>query len=160
MVITILILCVLAPLAVMAMYVEDWSRDLTTNTAATSPAEADERLRPLDCHAASETVEAAAETFVQANPAWTLVRNQPKPLPADSPVLADLSGPRDTTLHLVRRTGLMGYRDDIWLVLEATGESSTRVHADSRSRVGKGDLGQNPRNLRELLAALKASVGN
>lgn len=158
MVTTILLLSVLAPLVVMAFYVDDWSRDLTTNTAATSPEATDERLRPLDCGAPSDAVKTAAEAFAQANAAWTLVQDNPEPLPADSPVLAQLGGARAATLHLVRKTGLMGYRDDIWLVLEATEAGGTRVHADSRSRLGKGDLGQNPRNLRELLAALEAAI--
>ena len=56
------------------------------------------------------------------------------------------------TLHAVRTTRL-GFRDDIHLRLEALA-GGTRVHARSASRVGKGDFGQNRRNLLELFAGL------
>lgn len=59
------------------------------------------------------------------------------------------------TIHATRRTRMMRYVDDISLRLEALTEQQTRLHARSQSRVGKGDLGQNRRNLRELWRALK-----
>jgi uncharacterized protein (DUF1499 family) len=44
--------------------------------------------------------------------------------------------------------------DDIRLRFEPT-SSDTRVQAESRSRVGVGNFGQNRRNILELRAALK-----
>jgi uncharacterized protein (DUF1499 family) len=56
-------------------------------------------------------------------------------------------------LHVTRRTRVFRFVDDITIQLteEAGG---TRVDAESKSRFGKGDLGQNPRNLRELRKGL------
>ena len=56
------------------------------------------------------------------------------------------------TLHAVRFTRL-GFIDDIHVRLEVV-PGGTRVRARSASRVGKGDFGQNRRNLIELFAAL------
>jgi len=54
-------------------------------------------------------------------------------------------------VYLVRTTRLMRYKDDVMVTLKRVG-NETSVDVFSRSRVGKGDLGQNPRNIRELLA--------
>jgi uncharacterized protein (DUF1499 family) len=59
-------------------------------------------------------------------------------------------------LRATRRTRLWRFIDDITVRLEAT-PTGTRVHARSQSRVGKGDFGQNRRNLRELFRAVQAS---
>lgn len=59
-------------------------------------------------------------------------------------------------LHLVRSTRV-GFQDDIRLHLHPT-DSGTLIHAESRSRVGKGDLGQNRRNILELFAALRKQL--
>lgn len=60
-------------------------------------------------------------------------------------------------LKLTRRTGTVGFVDDITVRLTPDG-GGTVVHAESRSRVGKGDLGQNRRNILELWAALRANA--
>ncbi len=60
-------------------------------------------------------------------------------------------------MHLVRRTRVLGFADDIRLTLVTDG-AGVRIDAESRSRVGKGDLGQNRRNILELFAALKATA--
>lgn len=59
-------------------------------------------------------------------------------------------------LKLTRRTRVMRFVDDVTVVLKAAGPG-TMIHAASRSRVGKGDLGQNRRNILELLAAIRAA---
>jgi uncharacterized protein (DUF1499 family) len=58
------------------------------------------------------------------------------------------------TLHATRRTRLWRFVDDVRLRLEPA-PGGVRVHARSQSRLGKGDLGQNRRNLLELFAALR-----
>jgi uncharacterized protein (DUF1499 family) len=56
--------------------------------------------------------------------------------------------------HLTRRTRWLGFVDDIHLQL-IDEPAGCRVEAESRSRIGKGDLGQNRRNLLELRTSLK-----
>jgi uncharacterized protein (DUF1499 family) len=60
------------------------------------------------------------------------------------------------TLHLTRHTRLFRFVDDIRLRLEAVA-GGTRLHGRGQSRVGLSDLGQNRRNLRTLIAALRGS---
>ena len=60
------------------------------------------------------------------------------------------------SLHFVRRTRLLRFADDIRLTLRPTG-TGVRVDAESRSRLGKGDLGQNRRNIRELWRAVTSA---
>jgi uncharacterized protein (DUF1499 family) len=57
------------------------------------------------------------------------------------------------TIHLTHRTRLWRFVDDVRLTL-APGAGGTVIHAESRSRVGVGDLGQNRRNILELWSAL------
>jgi uncharacterized protein (DUF1499 family) len=60
------------------------------------------------------------------------------------------------TISATRRTRLFRFTDDVMIRLEST-PTGTRVHARSQSRVGKGDLGQNRRNVMELLRALRGA---
>ncbi len=61
-------------------------------------------------------------------------------------------------LDLVHSTSLFRFKDDVTVrVFQEAG--ATRAEFESASRIGKGDLGQNPRNLRELLDALDAELG-
>ncbi len=57
-------------------------------------------------------------------------------------------------VHLTHRTAVLRFVDDIHVRLTEE-DGGTRVDAESRSRFGKGDLGQNPRNLRELRKGLQ-----
>lgn len=98
-----------------------------------APQPADLPLAPAD---ALERVEAA----VRSLPCWRLVAVQRK------------AG----VLYASRRTRLWGFIDDI-TVRVAPAAGGSRIHARSQSRVGKGDLGQNRRNLRELFAILGSS---
>lgn len=151
----IIALVIASPFVLMAFIIDDWSRDLSTNTAATAPDHKDDRLRPLEINEDETRIREALDAFILGTKAWTIVNE--KPLPADSPLREQVSG-EPTTVHLVHRSSLMGYKDDVWLVIEDldSGVESERVrlNGDSRSRIGKGDLGQNPRNLDELLRSL------
>jgi len=66
-----------------------------------------------------------------------------------------LKGESPDGLHFVRRTRVFRFADDIRLTLRAEG-AVVRVDAESRSRLGKGDFGQNRRNIRELWATVWA----
>lgn len=146
---------VLSPLIVMAIYVDDWSRDLSNNRAATSASNQKNSLRPLAVSAESAEVTAAVLALCEENASWSL--GDAAELPDDSALSAELSEPPVAAWSLIHATGLLGFRDDVWLVAEPTEqpEGALLLHAESRSRIGKGDLGQNPRNLRELLGWLR-----
>jgi len=128
---------------ILVTHVEDWSRDLSINHAATSDDAKDERLRTIESklgvHELGEVVVTAAESL----PKWEMI--------------AQTWDGGSGEIHFVRTTGLVGYKDDIRVRIEPGGQGS-RLSAESRSRIGKGDLGQNPRNLRELLGQVRASL--
>jgi uncharacterized protein (DUF1499 family) len=123
--------------------VEDWSRDLRINVAATESDSPDERLRPLRSTLAASELADRVETAAGKLPGWTL----------DS-----RSAGESVRLHFVRTTPLLRFKDDIRVTIEPQPGGGSVLNAESRSRVGKGDLGQNPRNLRELLAAARAAM--
>lgn len=56
-------------------------------------------------------------------------------------------------LRAVRRSRIFRFEDDVTVRVSARDGGSEAVF-ESASRVGKGDLGQNPRNLRALLEAV------
>ena len=89
---------------------------------------------PLDTEKAIEQVRAA----VGGMPRWQVE-----------------AGGEPGKLHLTRRTRLWGFVDDIRLRFLPAGPG-TLIHAESKSRVGIGDLGQNRRNILELWTALRA----
>ena len=59
-------------------------------------------------------------------------------------------------LKLSRRTRMFQFVDDVTVTLKPAGPG-TMIHAASKSRVGKGDLGQNRRNILELWNAIRAA---
>jgi uncharacterized protein (DUF1499 family) len=65
----------------------------------------------------------------------------------------EAADPTAGTVHLTRRTRLWGFVDDVRLTVAPTA-GGIRVDAESRSRVGVGDLGQNRRNILELWRTL------
>lgn len=107
---------------------EDWKRALTVNYA-----EIDSVLvsqSPAD-------VAASIQQWVDGQSSWSLRSRK------------EISG--GIEMHLTRTTRVMRFVDDIRVRLFVDGDR-TRIDAASQSRFGKGDLGQNRRNLRELLA--------
>ena len=69
-----------------------------------------------------------------------------EPLWAVDQTSADADG---VQVQLVRRTPVFRFADDISLHIKSV-DSGVVIEASSQSRIGKGDLGQNPRNLVEL----------
>jgi uncharacterized protein (DUF1499 family) len=64
-----------------------------------------------------------------------------------------------TGLRAVRATSLLRFKDDVEVKAQpGDSPSRTRIELTSASRLGKSDLGQNPRNLRELLAAVESEL--
>lgn len=132
------------PLLVLVALVDDWSRDLGTNVAATAADAADPLLRPLEVQRSLAQAVALVESTASQLPRWEVAARRS---------LAD-----GVEVRLVRATRWLRFEDDVTVTIRDLG-AVREVSAVSRSRVGKGDLGQNPRNLRELFAALRAADG-
>lgn len=125
--------------------VEDWSRDLTTNYAATSVSAKNPSLHPITSQRPSSDLADLAATAVKRLPGWELAGRE---------VTAD-----EITLRFVRTTRLLRFKDDITVHIRLASDNQQpaqyEVFAESQSRVGKGDFGQNPRNLAELMDTLR-----
>ncbi len=61
-------------------------------------------------------------------------------------------------MRAVRKTRLFGFEDDVTARV-CPDPDGARLGLTSASRLGKGDLGQNPRNLTELLRAIDRERG-
>jgi len=133
-----------AGLLVLALQVDDWSRDLTTNVAETDPEAKDPLLRPLELRRSVSETAPLIEHAAAALPRWDGVD-----------VAVDSAG---AVLHLVRTSGLFRLRDDVTVWVEGR-RGGCEIRARSASRVGSGDLGQNPRNLRVLMRAIRDAAG-
>ena len=120
--------------------VENWKRDLSINHASLDPESTDASLHPP---VVAESVEEVARRIVQFAENGSLWSVESKDLDQDP-----------ATIHLTRTTRIFRWVDDIHVRLTKV-DDGVRVNAESQSRVGKGDLGQNPRNLRELVAAIR-----
>ncbi len=120
--------------------IDDWNRDWSTNHAEITVDASDPALRSPTFPESPEVIAKRIRDWADAQPLWT--------------VQSEASDENILTLHLVHRTRLFRFADDIHVHLEPVGEA-TRLTAESQSRLGKGDLGQNPRNLKELLSGLR-----
>ena len=130
---------------VLAHQMEDWRRDLTMNVAETDPRDPDPLLRPLEVSLSVGETVVRIESAVSDLPRWQLVDTR-----ADSGT---------SELRFVRTSRLFRFHDDVTVWVEERGDGSV-IRARSASRIGTGDLGQNPRNLRELMAAIVDRVGD
>ena len=109
-----------------------------SNYAVTDVRSGDPRLQPRVLPFPAATVRGRVISAILTLPRWEV---------------HDSSGP---VIWAVRTTRLWRFRDDVFVLVEPQGDSSI-VLARSASRVGKGDLGQNRRNLHELWRALERS---
>ncbi len=128
----------LALAALVVATVDDWKRDLSHNRATTE--EELPGITPL-------------ETFLAPPQAADVVVKAAATIPRWELDMRDDAGD-SVTLGFVRTTPLLRFCDDILVTLTSV-PGGTRLTATSQSRVGKGDFGQNPRNLRELLNAVR-----
>ncbi|OYP35071.1 hypothetical protein CGZ80_13280 [Rhodopirellula sp. MGV] len=141
-------------LAAIAWRVDDWGRDWTENTAQLSADAQNPWLRPQTLDGDVQEVEGKLRSWVDSKSDWQIEGDETVPA-------ADGGGSR--RLHLTRRTKLFRFVDDIHVTIvpdvgatSGDGAPANRciVEAHSQSRLGKGDLGQNPRNLIELAKGL------
>jgi uncharacterized protein (DUF1499 family) len=138
-----LAIVVVASVLVLALQVEDWRRDLVTNVAETDPAHPDPLLRPLTVSLSVPETVALVERSVRSLPRWQVTGANGDSAAAE--------------LHLVRTSRLFRFGDDVTVWIDRRAAASV-IRARSASRVGKGDLGQNPRNLRQLMQAIRDEV--
>ena len=67
------------------------------------------------------------------------------------------SGPGGSEIQAVHSTKLFHFKDDVTIRIKRQG-GTTRVSVRSKSRVGKADLGQNARTIRQFLGELDAQL--
>lgn len=146
--------------------IDDWGRDWTTNHAEFSPSSEDPMLRPIEMDADLDRVESVLRNWTAGQSAWAIVPPASDPPSSGDPISNDRgSSDQDSSMkriHLTHRTPVFRFVDDVVVELtpiNPTGDGGprTRVDATSRSRVGRGDLGQNPRNLRALRAGITSA---
>lgn len=92
----------------------------------------------LDPHTTLEECEAVARTTVR----WTVEQ-------------VDV---QERRIVVVAKSRLLGFRDDITIRVEEDPGGGAVVQMRSKSRVGRGDLGQNARTIRAFQAALGDAV--
>lgn len=124
-----------------AFQVDDWSRDLNVKYAELSADAQDEQLRIIEVDSSAEKIADAITAWAERESMWQAIANETEG--------------STRKLHLTRTTKLFRFVDDIHVTIDAS-ETGCRIWASSESRIGKGDLGQNPRNLKELASAIRS----
>lgn len=99
-------------------------------------------LQPLTVALPPPLVFTAALGVARALPRWTVVR----------------SDPAAGLIEAEARTRLWRFVDDVTIRV-IPGQGGTTISVRSASRVGKGDLGQNARNIRTFFGALRRALG-
>jgi uncharacterized protein (DUF1499 family) len=119
-----------------------WLDGFTRNWADLTTEASDPDLRPVVLPFSPEEAVEWASSVIRKMSRWSVVE----------------SAPREGRLHATHRTLVWRFVDDVHLRFEPDPRGGVRITGRSRSRVGKGDLGQNARNLRELTRSLRAAA--
>jgi len=135
---------VLTILTIICLQVDDWSRDWTQNTSETDPAAKDVDMRPVATGLSTPEFAELVIAAMKDIPRWKLM-DQTR------------DGDDRIKLDFVHSTFLMRYKDDIAVEIIKT-ETGSTLYAKSQSRIGKGDLGQNPRNIKELISKVREKL--
>jgi len=126
---------------VLFLYIDDWGRDFIRNEASISEQAEDETLRPL-----TSTSRSQDEMIEAVKMGARRIRNWSYIGEAED---------GDTMLITFERTNrLLRFTDDITIRIEDR-DGTRVVTGESHSRIGIGDLGRNPRNLRRLLHEMR-----
>lgn len=139
----ILAVLIVGPIVVLSLYVNDWSRDLSTNHAETTQNNPNPLLHPLTIPGERDSATAIVTNAIVQLDNWSIES-------------ITTEGKR-TIIHATRTTKLFKFTDDIRVYLNDV-DDGVQVTATSQSRVGKGDLGQNPRNIAELMKRVREQV--
>jgi uncharacterized protein (DUF1499 family) len=119
-----------------------WLNGLTRNWAHIEPGAHDPTLEAVVLAIPKEPAVDRIRAAIARQPRWAVIE-------------ADRA---TGTIHATHATRIWRFVDDVRIRIEPWGDGS-RLTAESRSRVGKGDLGQNARNLRELVRVLRSEPG-
>lgn len=133
-------------LLLMGIQIDDWQRDLSINWAKTEVDAKDPLLRPIRIQGSIQDTQKLIQDVISQMNRWK-----------EGKQVQELGTGEVSTLRLERTTGLMRFVDDVTVRLVRQ-EDFVLVQIESRSRVGKADLGQNPRNIKELNAAIDAAI--
>jgi hypothetical protein len=125
--------------------IDDWGRDFRENHAEIRQDGSDPTLRPFESRRSTEELVEALKWAARRLGTWEY---------------AGRAQDADTTLvSFVRRGRPFGLTSDVTLRIRDRGRWRM-ITGESRSRIGLGDLGQNPRNLRAILTELQAVLRN
>jgi uncharacterized protein (DUF1499 family) len=113
----------------------------TINDVTTGRTSEYAEIQPQRFELSTDALLAAIEETIQGMQRWKIVGKES----ADRRIEAEV------------RTALFGFTDDVSIWLEPDGEA-WRVMVRSRSRVGRGDLGENARTIRAFQQALERHV--
>ncbi len=116
---------------------------LTHNKAETRPDHPDPSLKTRTYILPAARLFTALIDVIQTLPRWKVVHQEAE----------------NGEISAERKTRLFGFIDDIKIRLTTTEPGKTTLNIKSASRVGKGDLGQNARNIREIFSALDHKIG-
>lgn len=138
-----LVLVVVLVLVLAAVPRINW-QNLTHNRAETRPDHPNPALRTRHYHLSAETFLITFETLLNDLPRWRMLDvNQ-----------------RTGNMIAQRKTPLFRFVDDIQISIRETDQSHLTLNIRSASRVGKGDFGQNARNIQELLKRLDEEMAS
>lgn len=135
-----------------ALQVDNWSRDLTNNYAKTEFDTQNELLRPVESELNLNEAEDVVRRAAQNLSGWEFVDTEWSE-DGDGKLLNE-----PMTIRLTRTSPIFQFVDDVTVTLNPI-EAGTRIDIESESRVGKGDLGQNPRNIQMLVEQIHVLLG-
>ena len=123
------------------LQVDNWSRDFSENHAETAADAKDPLLRPQVLSVPIEKAETTVRETARQIPRWEFAERK-------------TWDNGQVWLYYTRKTLVFRFVDDVIIKLIPTNDDSTTIELESQSRIGKGDLGQNPRNIKEFVRAL------
>ena len=121
------------------MNLKDW---LTKNIYVTTPENPDPFFRPRQYSKPKEEVARAVQEAVAGLTRWKVEEYKEN----------------QGRIHATHSTRLFRFVDDVNIYVVQGLDGITKLEIISQSRIGKGDWGQNQRNIKELLAALDAKL--
>ncbi len=121
------------------MSLKEW---LTKNIYVTAPGNPDPFFRPRKYGKPKEEVAAAVQEILASLTRWKVVEYREN----------------QGRLHATHTAPIIPYTEDVNIYIVQGLDGITKLEVISQSQTGKGDFGQNKRNIKELLSALDAKL--